>query len=75
MIDFLFYLAAWALGAAVGYAYAAHKNRARNAAHVECVECTHRTGKTALRDAQSAAQAHRAETGHIALVVAKYGPA
>jgi len=68
---------AWtlALGSHVGAGYigvAIGKRRmaARNAAHAECVECTHKTPKAAVSDAQAAARSHRADTGHLVLVVA-----
>lgn len=78
MIDLLAWILALASHAGIAaLAYAAGKRRmaARNAAHAECVECTHRTPKQDVSGAQAAARSHRAETGHLVLVVAKHGPA
>lgn len=73
MIDVLAWIIAAASHVGAGYIGAAIVKRrmaAKNAAHAECVECTHRTGKTAVSDAQAAARSHRADTGHLVLVVA-----
>lgn len=59
------------IGYAAGFVYGSHKTAARNAAHVECLGCSHIGPNKALRAAQKAAQEHRAETGHVALVVSK----
>lgn len=55
---------------AVAYGIGKARMAARNAAHAECVECSHKTGKKALSAAQAAARSHRAETGHLVMVVA-----
>lgn len=71
MIDALLTIAATLAATAGGYVAGCLKTTARNAAHVECLGCAHIGPNTALRAAQRAAQAHRADTGHIALVVSK----
>lgn len=59
------------MGAFGGYVAGCRRTTARNAAHVECLGCSHIGPDTALRDAQGAARAHHADTGHIAMVVSK----
>lgn len=62
-------IAAAIIAAAAGFAAGCRRMAARNAAHAECVECPHHTPKSDVRAAQGAARAHRAETGHMAIVV------
>lgn len=61
------------MGAFGGYAAGCRRTIARNAAHVECLGCSHIGPDKALRAAQLAAQAHHRETGHVAMVVSKHG--
>jgi hypothetical protein len=65
----LLIIAALAIGTGAGIAIGWARMAARNAAHAECVECPHHTAKSDVRTAQGAARAHRAETGHMAIVV------
>ena len=73
MIEALLTIAATIAAATGGYVAGCHRTTARNAAHVECLGCTHRGPDTALRAAQLAAQRHHADTGHIAMVVSRHG--
>lgn len=66
-------LAGMAATAWLGYVAGCRKTTARNAAHVECLGCSHIGPDTALRAAQVAARAHHTETGHVAMVVSKHG--
>lgn len=66
-------IAGMAATAWLGYAAGCRKTTARNAAHVECLGCSHIGPNTALRAAQLAAQAHHRATGHVAMVVSKHG--
>ena len=62
MIEAILQTAAMFAFAAGGYVAGCHRTIARNAAHVECLGCTHRGPDTALRAAQLAAQRHHADT-------------
>lgn len=71
MIDALLTIAVTLSALAGGYVAGCHRTIARNAAHVECLGCSHIGPNTALRAAQGAARAHREATGHVAMVVSK----
>lgn len=62
-------------GGILGMLHERHKNRARNAAYAECVECPHKTAPDALAAAHSAALAHRSDTGHHVMIVKADGKA
>lgn len=59
----------WAFGVGVGQAIERRKNRRQNSAMADCAACEYQSGPQPLSDAARDAQAHRAATGHICLVV------